>query len=206
MSHVSAIFNFEFSTLITCPFQMLHFDSNPISIGHLVAEIWAFFEVLKTMKNIRICHFFKPVTQNQYSWHPSHSPWSCHICASLWACVLCLTKVRQPFAYRLRRNVIRELIKTENDSFGCTMVLFSTLKFVYFSRYSFIRWHVLMCRPWKCFQTLYLPTLPWGCKNWGIFSTPWTRCGELTKEWPAAGWAGGGGVRGGHVVVEIWSP
>ena len=33
---------------------------------------------LKTMKNIRICHIFKPVTQNQYSRHPTHSPWSCH--------------------------------------------------------------------------------------------------------------------------------
>ena len=31
------------------------------------------------MKNIRICHLFKPVTQNQYSQHPTHSPWSCHI-------------------------------------------------------------------------------------------------------------------------------
>ena len=31
------------------------------------------------MKNIRICHLFKPVTQNQYSRHPTHSPWSCHI-------------------------------------------------------------------------------------------------------------------------------
>ena len=39
MSHMSAIFNFEFSTLITCPFKMLHFDPNPTSIGHLVAEI-----------------------------------------------------------------------------------------------------------------------------------------------------------------------
>ena len=25
------------------------------------------------MKNIRICHLFKPVTQNQYSRHPTHS-------------------------------------------------------------------------------------------------------------------------------------
>ena len=39
MSHMSAIFNFEFSTSITCPFKMLHFDPNPISIGHLVVEI-----------------------------------------------------------------------------------------------------------------------------------------------------------------------
>ena len=37
---------------------------------------------LKTMKNIRICHLYKPVTQNQYSRHPTHSPWSCHIYAS----------------------------------------------------------------------------------------------------------------------------
>ena len=31
MSHMSATFNFDFSLLITCPFKMLHFDSNPIS-------------------------------------------------------------------------------------------------------------------------------------------------------------------------------
>ena len=58
MSHMSAIFNFEFSTLITCG------DMN---------ILWS----LKTLKNI-ICHRFKPVTQNQYSRHPTHSPWSCH--------------------------------------------------------------------------------------------------------------------------------
>ena len=34
---------------------------------------------LKTIKNIRICHIFKPVTQNQYPRHPTHSSWSCHI-------------------------------------------------------------------------------------------------------------------------------
>ena len=32
---------------------------------------------LKTMNNIRICDPFKPVTQNQCSRHPTHSPWSC---------------------------------------------------------------------------------------------------------------------------------
>ena len=77
-SHVGNIY-FEFSTLITCPFKMLHFDLNPISIGHLVAKIWTFFEVKKTMKNIRVCHLFNPVTQNQYFRHLTHSPWSCHI-------------------------------------------------------------------------------------------------------------------------------
>ena len=45
MNHLSAIFNFEFSALISCPFKMLHFDPNPILIGHLVVEIWTFFEV-----------------------------------------------------------------------------------------------------------------------------------------------------------------
>ena len=39
MSHMLAIFNFDFSIKITCLFKMLHFDPNPISIGHLVAEI-----------------------------------------------------------------------------------------------------------------------------------------------------------------------
>ena len=39
MNHMSAIFNFDFSTCITCSFKMLHFYPNPISIGHLVAEI-----------------------------------------------------------------------------------------------------------------------------------------------------------------------
>ena len=34
---------------------------------------------LKAMKNIKLCHLFMPVTQNQYSRHPTHSPWSCHI-------------------------------------------------------------------------------------------------------------------------------
>ena len=43
MSHMSAIFNFDFSTNITCPFEMLHSDPNPI--GHLVAEKQTFFEV-----------------------------------------------------------------------------------------------------------------------------------------------------------------
>ena len=38
---------------------------------------------LKTMKKIRICHPFKPVTQNQHSQHPTHSPWSCHIWPSV---------------------------------------------------------------------------------------------------------------------------
>ena len=31
------------------------------------------------MYNVRICHLFKPITQNQYSRHLTHSPWSCHI-------------------------------------------------------------------------------------------------------------------------------
>ena len=31
------------------------------------------------MKNLRICHLFQLITQNQYSRHPTHSPWSCHI-------------------------------------------------------------------------------------------------------------------------------
>ena len=39
MSHLSAIFNFDCSIQITCPLKMLHFDLNPISIGHLVADI-----------------------------------------------------------------------------------------------------------------------------------------------------------------------
>ena len=73
MSHMSAIFNFEFLTLITWPFKMLHFDPNPISIGQLVVEINILCS-LKTMKNIRNCHLLKPVTQNQYSRHPTHSP------------------------------------------------------------------------------------------------------------------------------------
>ena len=38
MSHMSTIFNFVFSTSITCPLKMLHFDPNPISIGYLVVE------------------------------------------------------------------------------------------------------------------------------------------------------------------------
>ena len=45
MSHMLAIFNFDVSTKITCPFKMLHFDPNLISIGHLVVEIQTFFEV-----------------------------------------------------------------------------------------------------------------------------------------------------------------
>ena len=43
MSHMSAMFNIAFLTLITCTFKVLHFDLNPISVGHPVAEIWTFF-------------------------------------------------------------------------------------------------------------------------------------------------------------------
>ena len=38
-SHMMAIFYFDFSMYIDCPLKMLHFDPNPTSIGHLVAEI-----------------------------------------------------------------------------------------------------------------------------------------------------------------------
>ena len=39
ISHMSAIFNFDFSIWINCPFKILHFDPNSIWIKHLVAEI-----------------------------------------------------------------------------------------------------------------------------------------------------------------------
>ena len=40
MSHMSAMFNFEFSILSTCPFlKILHFDPNPITIRNVVPEI-----------------------------------------------------------------------------------------------------------------------------------------------------------------------
>ena len=52
---------------------MLHFEPNSIAIGYLVVEIWTFFDGSKTIWNIRIYHLFKPVTQNQYSRHPTHS-------------------------------------------------------------------------------------------------------------------------------------
>ena len=56
---------------------------------------------LKTIKNIRICHFFKPVTQNQYSWHPTHSPWSCHKCAVLQIItIICVIPVQKNFKIR----------------------------------------------------------------------------------------------------------
>ena len=51
MSHTSEIFNIDFSVQITCPFKVLYFDPNPISIVHLVAEIWIFFEVQKQFKS-----------------------------------------------------------------------------------------------------------------------------------------------------------
>ena len=58
MSHMSAIFNFEFSTLITCPFKNAIFWSKPhfnrtSGCGNMNIP-WS----LKTMKNIRICHLF----------------------------------------------------------------------------------------------------------------------------------------------------
>ena len=59
---------------------MLHFDPNPISIGHLFIEIWMIFWSSQTMKNIRICHLFQLITQTQYSRHQTHFLWSCHIC------------------------------------------------------------------------------------------------------------------------------
>ena len=39
MSHKLAVFNFDFSILTTSPFKMLHFNTNHISTGHLVADI-----------------------------------------------------------------------------------------------------------------------------------------------------------------------
>ena len=50
MSHMSAMFNFEFSILSTCPFKILHFDPNPITIRNLVQEIWAIHWILKQCK------------------------------------------------------------------------------------------------------------------------------------------------------------
>ena len=38
MSHTLATFNFDFQYK-SFPVKVLHFDANPISIGHLVAEI-----------------------------------------------------------------------------------------------------------------------------------------------------------------------
>ena len=40
VSHMSAIFNFDFSSQFTYALKMLHFDPNCIKIGHLIAEIW----------------------------------------------------------------------------------------------------------------------------------------------------------------------
>ena len=39
MSHMSAMIKFEFSIQSTCPFKILHFDPNPITIRILVPEI-----------------------------------------------------------------------------------------------------------------------------------------------------------------------
>ena len=64
----------ESALFIFLVFNILHVDSNPTSIGHLVGEIWIFF--LK-FKNIRTCHLYKLVTQNQFSRHLTLSSWSC---------------------------------------------------------------------------------------------------------------------------------
>ena len=78
-NHMLAVFNFDFSTWTTCPFRMLHFDATPISVAHLVAEIWTFCKVRKQCKNKNLS-LLLVITQNQYSQHEAHSPWSCHTC------------------------------------------------------------------------------------------------------------------------------
>ena len=83
VSHMSVIVNFEF--FFHCK-----------SVGYLKcyiliqipskSNIWLqtyerSFKFENNVKhNIRICHLFQPVTQNQYSRHPTHSSWSYQIC------------------------------------------------------------------------------------------------------------------------------
>ena len=77
MSHMSATSHFEFSVKITCPFEMLQIDPNPISIGCLVVELLKFFKMQKQWKCKKLLPL-KPVTQNQYSRHQTYFPWSSH--------------------------------------------------------------------------------------------------------------------------------
>ena len=56
---------------------MLHFYPYPISIRHVVAGIWAFFQI-QTHYEHKNSSPRKLVTQNQYSRHRTHPPWSCH--------------------------------------------------------------------------------------------------------------------------------
>ena len=50
MSRMSKIFYFEFSTSLSINLKMLHFDTNPIAIGYLVAELWTFYQDWKQYK------------------------------------------------------------------------------------------------------------------------------------------------------------
>ena len=81
MSHLSAIFNFDVSYKSLVHFKCCILIQTPSQSDIWLQRYEQFFNSLnsKTMWNIRIYHLFKPVTQNQYSRHPTHSPWSCHI-------------------------------------------------------------------------------------------------------------------------------
>ena len=98
---------------------------------------------LKTMKNIRICHLFKPVTQNQYSPHPTHSPWSCHISKyPLPQC--CINIFLKKVYFRCQILVLEHssttLVNQYWNTFGA-LILFIAGLFIWFNRLvSFIEW------------------------------------------------------------------
>ena len=82
MSHLSIIFNFEFSTPYSCNLKMLHVEVNPIRIECLVTELWAIYQYWKqyeTQKNITAFFANTSKTISATVRCPTHSPWSCHI-------------------------------------------------------------------------------------------------------------------------------
>ena len=68
-------FQLNFLLIPNCVSKMLHFDPNPIIIGHLVPEIPQFKKQWKTKE---FSTFFG-LSQNQYFRHLTRSSWSCHI-------------------------------------------------------------------------------------------------------------------------------
>ena len=44
MNHISVMFDFDFLIEIICPFKVIHFNPNLISIRHQVEETWKYFE------------------------------------------------------------------------------------------------------------------------------------------------------------------
>ena len=75
MSHMSDIFNFDFQYK-----SLVHLRCYILIQTPFLLDIWLRRSKHSPKFKNNVKHLFKPVTQNQYSQHLAHSPWSCHIC------------------------------------------------------------------------------------------------------------------------------